>query len=318
MGGYSMRKTYKALALGLGISVLLGGCDNMNANGENPQGSQQNASSNKNNTYEKENFVRIQDYTGEGFTLRDSKDENQQIALDHQAEIENAVLKFFQDRYKTEVNIHNTVGATDGVTVFVESKGEPHFYSYAIVPIKEKRVITDEVWSEDGQVEDAISGALYAMAFDQEIINLDTYLEGIAKELSLTGTPLEAIQNVGGKGYTTPYYYINPVGDVFDELYNMYIENPTISKVTLQTFLQEKDFQPEDITLTVYLYMKEEAAEPDKATFDRLVSDIENMENIPRGSYSIVLNDNLIDSRRAIGIKENSLKRSAPNEIIRE
>ena len=313
-----MRKTYKALALGLGIAVLLGGCDNMNANGENSQGSQQNASSNKNNTYEKENFVKIQDYTGEGFALRGGKEENQQIALEHQAEIKKTVQNFFQDNYKTEVNIHNIVAATDGVTVFVESIGEPHFYSYAIVPIKEKKVITEEIWSEDGQVEAAISGALYAMAFEHEFTNLDTYLEGITKEHSLTGTPLEAIQNVGGKGYTTPYYYINPVGDVFDELYNMYIENPTISKVTIQTFLHEKDFQPEDITLTVYLYMKEESAEPDQAIFDQLVSDIEKMKDLPRASYSIVLNDNLIDSRRAIGIKENSLKRSAPNEIIKE
>ncbi|MDQ0233676.1 hypothetical protein J2S19_005033, partial [Metabacillus malikii] len=41
--------------------------------------------------------------------------------------------------YKTEVKVHNVVGSQDAATVFVESVGEPHFYTYAVVPIENKR-----------------------------------------------------------------------------------------------------------------------------------------------------------------------------------
>lgn len=62
------------------------------------------------------------------------------------------------------------VGAKDGATVFVESKGEPHFFTYAVVPInvKEKKVMTDQIWADEFQVENAIKGGLYHMIFSEE------------------------------------------------------------------------------------------------------------------------------------------------------
>lgn len=42
------------------------------------------------------------------------------------------------------------------------------------------------------------------------------------------------------------------------------------------------------------------------------------MEDIPHGKYSILLNDNYIDATRAIGVKQNTLERSVPNEIIKD
>ncbi len=73
------------------------------------------------------------------------------------------------EKYKTEVIVHNMVGAVDGATVFVESVGEPHFYTYAIVPIDvdQKEVNSENVWSQEGQVENAIITGIFAMIFDQ-------------------------------------------------------------------------------------------------------------------------------------------------------
>ena len=101
----------------------------------------------------------VQEYTGEGYALRNGK-ETDKIAEANRDEIEVAVKKFFSEKYKTEVIVHNLVGAVDGVSVFVESVGEPNFQAFAIVPIdvQSKTVKSDSVWSQEGQIENALSG----------------------------------------------------------------------------------------------------------------------------------------------------------------
>ncbi|WP_407406254.1 DUF1672 family protein [Peribacillus sp.] len=313
-------KGKKVMALGIGVTVLLGGCLNMNLSKDKEVEKEIVATSGERNAYEKDHFVRIQDYHGAGYTLRNSGKGIRHLAASHREEIQKAVKAFFLDTYKTEVMVHNIIGAVDGASVFVESIGEPHFYTFAIVPIDldRKKVKTDEVWSQEGQVENALSGALYAMAFDEDFTNLDRYLKETTASYPIVGTPIKAIEKVGAKGYATSHYYVNPVGDTFDSLYKMYLKNPDISKDELRDFLQKEAFGPEDIIFTIYLYMKDKDKAPDEAIFNKIVSDIEKMEGIPRGSYSIILNDNLIDRRRAIGTKENSLKRTAPNEIMKD
>ncbi|MBT2215572.1 DUF1672 domain-containing protein [Virgibacillus dakarensis] len=271
------------------------------------------------NKYEKENYVRVQDYTGEGYTLRDSNEETGEIANAHRDEVEQAVKQFFNDKYKTEVKVHNIVSAVDGVSVFVESIGEPHFYTFAIVPVdlENKEVQTDRVWSQEGQVENAIQGGLYAMAFEEEFAKLDDYLESVTEEHPVTGTPVEAIQNVMGTGYTTNYYLVAPAGDAFEKLYELYQDNPSISKQELQDFFAKKSFNPRYLTIGIELYMEEDNA-PSKKIYDKVYNDIKQMEGIPKGEYTIILNDNYIDRKRAIGQKDNSIDKTLAEGIMKQ
>ena len=55
---------------------------------------------------------------GLGNTLRNSGKETRHIAASHQEEIQMAVKAFFLDTYKTEVMVHNIIGAVDGASVF--------------------------------------------------------------------------------------------------------------------------------------------------------------------------------------------------------
>src|SRR5690625_1542475 len=167
-----MRRGYMLLVL-IMCGLVLGGCLNMDNSGDETQGKNDNTKDNgndKQNDYEQENYVPIQEYTGEGFTLRDANPKTGEIAEENREEVVTAVEDFFESKYKTEVNVHNIVSAVDGVSVFVESVGEPHFYSFAIVPIdlENKEVKTDQVWSQEGQIENAVQGGLYAMAFENE------------------------------------------------------------------------------------------------------------------------------------------------------
>jgi hypothetical protein len=309
------------ILLFLGISFLLGGCAIMENNTDSiPEKNNQTNDLDKINEFEKENYVRIQEYSGEGYTLRDSRKETGEIAEENRALVEKEVQTFFKNNYKTDVTIHNIVSAADGVSVFIESVGEPHFYTFAIVPIdvKSKEVKTDSVWSQEGQVENAIKGGLYAMAFDEEFAKLNQYLEGLTQEYPIVGTPMKAIENVMGTGFTTPYYFITPFGDVFKELFEMYINSPELTKKELRTFFEENNFDPESVAVGIEFYMKGAKTEPDEIIYKKIINEIEDMQGIPKGSYSVMLNDNFIDPERGIGAKENTLGHFSPDKIIKE
>jgi hypothetical protein len=298
----------------VGLIFLLGGCVSMgNTNSGEPE------SLDKQNAYENENFVSIQDYKGQGFELRGSLKETGEIAEDNRAEIETAVQGFFKENYKTDVTIHNIVSAADGVSVYVESVGEPHFYTFAIVPIdvNNKVVKTDRVWSQEGQVENAIQSGLYAMAYDQKFQKLDEYFNKLIKEYPVVGRPMEVVENVRADGFATPYYYMSTVGETFESILEMYLENPNISKEDIASYFHHNEFDTKYAIITVYLFMEEATAEPDNELFNTIVSDLNELDGIPRGEYTVLLNDNLIDKRKGIGTKDNTL-RTDKEKIVKE
>lgn len=313
-----MRSNKKALVLGLGITVLIGGC---NMDTENTKSSEKEpvaATGGHGIALKTENLVSVQEYTGEGYALRNGE-ETDKIAEANREEIEVAVKKFFSEKYKTEVIVHNLLGAVDGVSVFVESVGEPHFHAFAIVPIdvQSKTVKTDSVWSQEGQIENALSGGLFAMAYDEEMANLNNFMNQITKEYPVVGKTKEAVEKTDS-GYSTPYYYMSFFTDVFDHLNSMYLENQNVSKEELRNFLDENKFETEAVKITINLFMKEKDVEPDKVTYSQIVSEIESMDGLPRGAYTLLLHDNLINSKYGSGSKDNSIEETTINEIMKE
>lgn len=274
----------------------------------------------KMNAYELEHYVPIEVYTGEGFTLRFANQKTGDIAETNKEEVIYAAQAFFESEYKTDVIVHNIVSAVDGVSVFVESVGEPHFYSYAIVPVdfENEEVITDRVWSQEGQVEGAIQGGLYAMAYEKEFTKLDAYLEDLTLEYPITGTPVKVIERVKGKGYTTPYYFVSTFDDVFDELFNIYKAHPDQTTGELRRFFDAHTVAPEGVSFGIEFYMKEKGTEPNEEIYDTIFKQLEQMEGIPPGEYHLFLNDNWIDGRRGIGKKKNTIEKTVPRGILKQ
>jgi Protein of unknown function (DUF1672) len=124
-----MYKNTKILLCSAGISLMLGGCSGLSSTNNNQDNEKAKGPS-------EETMVSVQDYTGEGYALPYGKG-TKKIAEEHIAEIEEAAIRFFKENYSTDVTVHNVAGSKNGATVFVESKGEPHFYTYAAVPIDE-------------------------------------------------------------------------------------------------------------------------------------------------------------------------------------
>ncbi len=301
-----------AIALSIGMSLLLGGCFPF----ENTQGKDVETQEEK---HAKEYYVPVQDYTGEGYALPNGE-RTDKIAKAHRSEIEAAVKKYFKEKYKTDVIVHNVVGAVDAASVYVESVGEPHFYTLAIVPIdvKNNNVILDKVWSEEGEVEGAIKSGIYRMVYDGKIKKLNEYLDNCISQNSIVGMRMEAVENISAGGYSTPYYFVAVADQPFDELYQIYINNPTINKVGLTNALSKNVVDPQNIRITINLFMKEKGVKPDKKIFDKIVSDIESMQDFPTGSYSIYLHDNNIDKETGIGSDKNKLSREFPDFIVKQ
>ncbi|MCZ0704459.1 hypothetical protein J2T56_002947 [Natronobacillus azotifigens] len=265
-------------------------------------------------------YMRVQDYTGEEYTLANGRRTNQ-IANDNQEIVEEAVIRFFREQYKTDVVVHNIVGNVDGATVFVESVGEPHFYSYAIIPIdvKNEQIMTEHVWSQERQVENAIVTGLYGMVYHEKFENLDHILEGLFKEYSIVGHTMGAVANIGGSGYSNPYYFVQVSNSaVFEEVWKTYLNEPSKSKEEWMVLFKESGFDAESIGVGMHLFMEEENVEPNQDALDSIASAIEEADQIPIGTYSISLHDNRVRKSSGRGDKENSIDRADPNDIIKE
>ncbi|MYL62239.1 DUF1672 family protein [Bacillus hwajinpoensis] len=303
-------------------ALLLGGCSSLtNSNDETGKEKEQKADKKtEEEMIEDKYFVSVQDYTGEEYTL-DNGDETDKIAEENRDEVEKAIKKYFKDEYKTEVKVHNITGAAGGASVSVESIGQPHFYSYAIIPIdkKTREIDTSGVWSQEGQVETAIISGLYAWINEDKFNKLDQYIEEKVKEYPIVGINEEANQNGVGNYHTTPYYKVVIYGGVVEEkLLQAYMDNPDRSKEEWANMLEGEKVDPSMVAVLTQLYMEDPNVEPSKEIFDEIVNDLSEMEELAAGQYGFILHDNTIDKYSGQNVKDNSLEQTYPDEIIKE
>ncbi|WP_238343594.1 DUF1672 family protein [Gracilibacillus saliphilus] len=242
------------------------------------------------------------------------------IANANREVIEKAVKRFFDEEYNTEVIVHNIAGNVDGATVFVESVGEPHFYTYAIIPINKQNeeILVDHVWSQEGQIENAIMAGIYGMVMEKEFQHLTDLIEEVNQEYDLTGINKEAIP-VGANRFSNEYYFVTIWDDKdFEGAYREYLKNSNRSGKEWEETIQLNKIEPDGISIAINLYMAEKDVEPNQEAFDHLIDKIEEADNIPKGRYGISLHDNYIDMKVASGSKDNTLEKGHPNYIVKE
>lgn len=290
----------------LSISLLMGGCSLMNMVNQNDKKDK----GNEENVLE-QFYVPVQEYVGESFELKGSNPKTGEIAEAHREEVEKAVKNYFLKHYKTEVKVNNIISSKDAVSVIVESEGNIEFYSKAFVPVdvQNNEVDTKHVWSLEGDIEGAITSGLYVKAFQKEFDQLDKVLEEVAEEHGLVGERIEVMENTQGKGYQGPYYLVT---SSFEHLYELYLENPEISQKELSSsaieFLNDHDYNLSEFNgVPIRLYLDTPGTESTDELIDQIYEEISSEEGLPGGRYIILLNDNNIDSRDAIGDKPNSL-----------
>ncbi|BCB05817.1 DUF1672 family protein [Bacillus sp. KH172YL63] len=307
-----MNRKNKWIIYGIGLSLLLGGCMNM-GNGVDEKKNSQNAGD------QSDRLASVQEYNGEGFSLKNGQ-ENDKIAEKNREEVEKAVKGFFLEQYKTDVEVHNIVGNVDGASVFVESIGRPNFHTYAVVPIdqKEKKILTDQVYSLEGEVENAISSGVYGLIYEDEFNELNRVLEEVIKDYPYTGESIQAINHTKSFGFGNEYYFVSLFDmELSEQIVELYLENPNTTREEYKELNLEK-LSPESINITIQLFKNKKGSNPTTEELDEIAKVIENAEGLTYGAYNLLLHDNMIGEVTGSGDKDTTIERADPDYIIKK
>lgn len=304
----------RLLCAGIGLSLLLGGCGPVDQTEEKEKSKEVNGQQ----TEKIPKYVSVEEYTGEGFTFKNGSEESDRIAEENREDIETAVKQYMLEKYKTEVEVHNIVGAIDYASVYVEAKEPLSFYTFVNVPvdIKNEKVNPEQIWTLEGEVEIAMWSALYGLVFEDGIEKLHRYLESAADEYGFVGERVESLQNVGGRGFANPYFYVSVSDPQFRELYERYMANPDMEIEEMKAAIDPSKIDSAHVSLTIDLYMKEKGADPDKEIMEKVKADMESMDGLPPGTYSVYLNDNDISTAYGMGTKPSQI--NTDDYIVKE
>src|SRR5690625_2091993 len=138
------------------LVIILGGCGIMEKlpNTTGQENNNQNNEEKPGKNYEDSFYVTVQEYKGEYFDFHPDGDRSLTVIEEEREKVVEEVRKYFQEKYHTVVSVHNIVGTENGVSAFVEAKGEPYFNSIAVIPVdlEKQQVKYDQFNTIEGQI----------------------------------------------------------------------------------------------------------------------------------------------------------------------
>ncbi|MBC2252884.1 DUF1672 family protein [Listeria welshimeri] len=261
--------------------LLLSGCFNLNEKTEQEKA--------------QEGTTPVQDYVGQGFSFVDG-DKSEELVKRDEEKIKQEAINYVKNTYKTDVKVNNVVPARNAAVVMVECEKPIQFHTSVIVG----KVINKEgEWlarSDEGEVEKAIVGGLYAKAYEAEFQRLDTFAEKLAKENNLLGLRNEAIDKTAAEGYTSNHYFIVAMDVYYPSVYNAYLANQGISAEELRKLFEKDDPKYGHVSVPMEFYSKENNL-PEQKLADDLAEELKQEKGLPRGNYMITMYKNFIVNR---------------------
>ncbi|MBC1644329.1 DUF1672 family protein [Listeria welshimeri] len=261
--------------------LLLSGCFNLNEKTEQEKA--------------QEGTTPVQDYVGQGFSFVDG-DKSEELVKRDEEKIKQEAINYVKNTYKTDVKVNNVVPARNAAVVMVECEEPIQFHTSVIVG---KVINKDGEWlarSNEGEVEKAIVGGLYAKAYEAEFQRLDTFAEKLAKENNLLGLRNEAIDKTAAEGYTSNHYFIVAMDVYYPSVYNAYLANQGISAEELRKLFEKDDPKYEHVSVPMEFYSKENNL-PEQKLADDLAEELKQEKGLPRGDYMITMYKNFIVNR---------------------
>ncbi|MBC1349981.1 DUF1672 family protein [Listeria welshimeri] len=270
--------------------LLLGGCFNLNEKTEQEKA--------------QEGTTPVQDYVGQGFSFVDG-DKSEELVKRDEEKIKQEAINYVKNTYKTDVKVNNVVPARNAAVVMVECEEPIQFHTSVIVG----KVINKEgEWlarSNEGEVEKAIVGGLYAKAYEAEFQRLDTFAEKLAKENNLLGLRNEAIDKTAAEGYTSNHYFIVAMDVYYPSVYNAYLANQGISAEELRKLFEKDDPKYGHVSVPMEFYSKENNL-PEQKLADDLAEELKQEKGLPKGSYDIRVYKNSIVNRVGLPDGDNA------------
>ncbi|WP_271006461.1 DUF1672 family protein [Listeria seeligeri] len=270
--------------------LLLGGCFNTNEKTEEEK--------------EQEGTTPVQDYVGQGFSFVDG-DKSAERVKKQEEEIKQEAINYMKTTYKTDVKVNNVVPARNGAVVIVESEAPIQFTTSVIVKfVLNKKDEIASGTSDEGEVEQAIVGGLYAKAYEKEFHHLDEFAEQLAKKYDLEGYTEEALDKTSPSGYQGKYYFVTLGYLNYLSVYNAYLANPEISVEELRSLFIKDDPTNEKMSIPMAFFSKEDKLPKQKVAND-LAKELRQEQGLPKGSYDISIFKNSIVNRVGLPDGEN-------------
>ncbi|MBC1244733.1 DUF1672 family protein [Listeria welshimeri] len=262
--------------------LLLGGCFNLNEKTEQEKA--------------QEGTTPVQDYVGQGFSFVDG-DKSAERVKKHEEEIKQEVINYIKTKYKTDVKVNNVVPARNGAVVIVESEAPIQFTTSVIVKfILNKKDEIGSGTSNEGEIEQAIIGGLYAKVYEEEFKNLDEVSEKLAKKYDLEGYTQDALEKTSPNGYQGKYYFVTLGFSDYLSVYNAYLANPEISTDDLRALFIKDDPTSKNMSIPIAFFSKEDKL-PEQKLADDLAEELRKEKGLPKGSYDIRVYKNHIVNR---------------------
>ncbi|MBF2399206.1 DUF1672 family protein [Listeria marthii] len=270
--------------------LLLGGCFNMNEKTEQEKA--------------QEGTTPVQDYVGQGYSFVDGNKSAERVK-EHEEEIKQEAINYMKTKYKTDVKVNNVVPARNGAVVIVESEEPIQFTTSVVVKfLLNKKDEIGNGTSDEGAVEQAIVGGLYAKAYEAEFKHLNEFTEELAQKYDLLGYTEEALSKTSPSGYQWKYYFVTVWYDDYLSPYEAYLANPNISAEELRILFNKVDPDSKNISIPMAFFSKEDKV-PEQKLADKLAEEIKQEEGIPKGSYMVTLYKKFIVNRVGLPDGEN-------------
>ncbi|EGL8220309.1 DUF1672 family protein [Listeria monocytogenes] len=274
--------------------ILLGGCFNMNEKTE--QGKEQEKA--------QEGTTPVQEYVGQGYSFVDG-DKSTERVKKHEEEIKQEAINYMKTKYKTDVKVNNVLPARNGAVVIVESEAPIQFTTSVVVKfLLNKKDEIGSGTSDEGAVEQAIVGGLYAKAYATEFKHLDEFTEKLAQKYNLLGYTEEALSKTSPSGYQWKYYFVTVWYDDYLSPYEAYLANPNISMEELRILFNKVDPESKHISIPMAFFSKEDKL-PEQTLADKIAEEVKREEGIPKGGYTVTLYKNFIVNRVGLPDGEN-------------
>lgn len=158
--------------------------------------------------------------------------------------------------------------------------------------------------SDEGAVEQAIIGGLYAKAYEAEFHHLDEFAEELAEKYDLVGYTEEALDKTLPFGYQGKYYFVTLGYINYLSVYNAYLTNPKISANDLRTLFRKDDSTGEKMTIAMRFFMEGNQL-PEQEFVDNIAEEVLQEPNLPEASYPITIYKNFIVNRVGLPNGEN-------------
>ncbi|EHU5358977.1 DUF1672 family protein [Listeria monocytogenes] len=238
----------------------------------------------------------VQDYIGQGYSFVDGNKSAERVKK-HEEEIKQEAINYMKTKYKTDVKVNNVVPARNGAVVIVESETPVQFTTSVTVKFILNR--KDELGSgtsNEGEVEQAIVGGLYAKVHEAEFQQLNQFTEKLAKKYDLEGYTQEAREKTSPNGYQGKFYFVTLGFSDYLSLYNAYLANPEISTDDLRALFIKDDPTSKNMNIPMAFFSKEDKL-PEQKLADDLTEELRKEQGLPKGNYDIRVYKNHIVNR---------------------